>query len=80
METLRIAAMSGGVFYIAKVPEHDLPIAFELTVCDERTAVVENPGHDSPKMIAYRLAVDGVLSVTVTDGADRGFTLRYVRA
>ncbi len=79
VETLRLVAMSGGVFYIAKVPEHALPVSFEMTACDERTAVVENPGHDFPRMIAYRLAEDGVLSVSVTDGADEGFTLRYTR-
>ncbi len=79
VETLRLVAMSGGVFYIAKVPEHARPVSFEMTACDERTAVVENPDHDFPRMIAYRLAADGVLSVRVTDGADEGFTLRYTR-
>jgi len=79
VETLRLVAMSGGVFYIAKVPEHGLPISFRMTVCDEQTAVFENPDHDFPRLIAYRLAADGVLTVRVTDGADEGFTLRYTK-
>ncbi len=79
VETLRLAAMAGGVFYIAKVPEHALPISFRMTVCDEQTAVFENPDHDFPRVIAYRLAADGVLTVRVTDGADEGFTLQYTK-
>jgi hypothetical protein len=79
IETLRLVAMSGGVFYIAKVPDNALPICFKMTVCDEQTAVFENPDHDFPRVIAYRLAADGVLTVRVTDGADEGFTVRYTR-
>lgn len=79
IETLRIVAMSGAVFYIAKVPEHALPISFKMTVCDEQTAVFENPDHDFPRTIAYVLAADGVMTVRVTDGADEGFTLRYTK-
>jgi hypothetical protein len=80
VETLRLAVMSGRVFYFAKVPEHARPVSFTMTACDERTAVFENPDHDFPKKIEYRLGADGDLSVDVTDGAVGGFRLRYTRA
>lgn len=54
-ETLRLAAMSDGVFYIAKVAQNDLPVPFRLTRCSERIAVFENPSHDAPQRLIYRL-------------------------
>jgi hypothetical protein len=54
-ETLRLVAMSDGVFYIAKVTHNDLPVAFRLTQCSKNFAVFENPVHDSPQRLIYRL-------------------------
>ena len=54
-ETLRLVAMSDGVFYIAKVNHNDLPVPFRLTQCSKNLAVFENPAHDSPQRLVYRL-------------------------
>ena len=54
-ETLRLVSMSDSVFYIAKVAEHDLPVPFRLTRCAVGIAVFENPYHDAPQRLIYRL-------------------------
>jgi hypothetical protein len=54
-ESLRLVAMSDGVFYIAKVTDNDLPVPFRLTQCSEALAVFENPLHDAPQRLIYRL-------------------------
>lgn len=54
-ETLRLVAMSDGVFYIAKVAHNDLPVPFRIAQCSEGIAVFENPAHDAPQRLIYRL-------------------------
>jgi hypothetical protein len=55
-ETLRLVAMSDGVFYIAKVTHNNLPVPFRLTRCSEGIAVFENPAHDAPQRLIYKLS------------------------
>ena len=77
-ETLRMAAMSGGVFYIAKVAHNELPVAFRLSECGEDTAVFENPEHDFPNRIEYR-SEGSELIATVSGANGKGFEIRYRR-
>ncbi len=77
-ETLRLVEMSGEVFYLAKVPHNDLPVAFLMVSCTDGHAVFENAGHDFPKRLEYRLVDEG-MAVAVTDGAGEGFEVRFVR-
>lgn len=78
-ETLRLVAMSGGVYYIAKVPENELPVPFQLTSCDARTATFENPAHDFPKRLIYRQESPDRMTVSVRGDDDQGFTLDFRR-
>jgi len=78
-ETLRLVAMEQRVFYVAKVAQNELPVAFALTQCDARRLVFENPAHDFPKKLEYQLTSPDTLSVHVSDGAQRGFTLTLNR-
>ena len=77
-ESLRLVAMSDEVFYLAKVGHNPMPTPFRATVCATDRAVFTNPDHDFPKQLDYRLDGD-TLTVTVSDGADRGFQLRWTR-
>ncbi len=79
-ESLRLVEMAGEVFYIAKVAHNLLPAAFRLGECGEGYAVFENPDHDFPRRIAYRLD-GGRLIVEVSDGevGGKGFTLNFTR-
>ena len=78
-EDLRLLEMGGAVFYVSKVTHNELPVAFRLTACSDRLFVFENPSHDFPRRLEYRQG-DGALTVRVSDGADKGFTLEFERA
>jgi hypothetical protein len=62
-EFLRIEAREGGVFYVAQ-PNGRPPTDFKLTRASGVEAVFENPAHDHPKIIRYRLN-DGTLVAEV---------------
>lgn len=78
-EELRLVQMGDGVFYIAKVAHNALPVAFRLTSCSDGRYVFENPAHDFPRRVEYRHTGEAGLTVQVSDGADRGFTLEFGR-
>ena len=58
---------------------NDLPVAFKLTECSETSAVFENAGHDFPRRLEYRLAGEDRMVVRVSDGAEKGFEIRFTR-
>lgn len=67
MEKLRIEADNDGVFYVADVPGNSSPVRFRLVEQTEASAVFENPTHDFPKRISYRMT-DGRLEARVSGG------------
>ena len=76
-ETLRIVEMSGEIFYLAKVPSNDSPVAFKLTDCTENTAVFENSQHDFPKKISYQYEQNKGITVFVSGENGEGFLIEY---
>jgi hypothetical protein len=62
-EFLRIEKREDGVFYVAQ-PNGRPPTDFKLTKVSAGEAVFENPQHDHPKIIRYRLG-DGTLVAEV---------------
>jgi Domain of unknown function (DUF6265) len=78
-ESLRLLQMENGVFYVSKVAHNRLPIAFELTECSPQRLVFENPAHDFPQRLEYAAEAAGQMTVRVTGGKDKGFTLRFRR-
>lgn len=78
-EMLRLVRMADAVFYVAKVAHNPWPVPFRLVECPPHRLVFENPSHDFPRRLEYTLATDGVLTVAVSDGADKGFSLRFER-
>lgn len=78
-EMLRLLDMDGEIFYLAKVGHNALPVAFKLSQCSDMNAVFDNPDHDFPQKLVYRLAGKDRLSVTVSDGNDKGFTIYFRR-
>jgi hypothetical protein len=78
-ESLRLAQMEKGVFYVSKVAHNRLPVAFELIVCEPQRLVFENAAHDFPKRLEYVATSAETMKVVVTDGKEKGFTLRFTR-
>jgi len=78
-EDLRLVEMADGVFYIAKVAHNEMPVAFRLAECADNRFSFVNPAHDFPRRLDYTRQGDDRLLVRVSDGADQGFTLEFVR-
>ena len=79
-EVLRLVEMAGGVYYIAKVAQNELPVAFRLAECEGGRFAFENPAHDFPRRLEYLRGADESFQVRVSDGAEQGFTLDFRRA
>lgn len=77
-EFLRIVERPDSVVYIAQ-PQGRPPTEFKLTSSAATEAVFENPQHDHPKKIVYRVNPAGELQIELS-GAERAqsFTLRRV--
>ncbi|KZN39864.1 DUF6265 family protein [Pseudoalteromonas luteoviolacea] len=76
-ETLRLVEMSGEVFYFAKVASNELPVAFKLTSCSDKTAMFVNSKHDFPKKIKYQLTEDKNMHVFVSGEKGKGFSIKF---
>lgn len=71
-EYLRIEARGGQIYYIALPGGRAPGTAFRLVKLEGQEAVFENPMHDFPKRIIYRLADDGTLTARIEgDGTER---------
>ncbi len=79
-EALRLVEMAGTVFYLSKVTHNELPVAFRLNECEDGRFVFDNPAHDFPRRLEYVLAPDGALTVNVSDGGEKGFSLKFARS
>lgn len=78
-EALRLVAMAGHVFYVAKVAHNEYPVAFRLVDCDVDRLVFANPAHDFPRRIEYRRTGPDAFDAHVSDGATKGFRLDFRR-
>ncbi len=76
-EYLRIEAREDGVFYVAQ-PNGNPKTEFKLTHVSEGEAVFENPRHDHPKIIRYRLR-EGAL-VAEIEGDEGKQEFRFLRS
>lgn len=54
----------GGVVYIAS-PNGEGKTAFGLVFLEKRAAIFENPNHDFPQRLIYKLGQDGTLSARI---------------
>jgi len=69
-EFLQIREQGGGIFYIAK-PSGQAEASFKLVKYENNEAVFENPKHDFPQRIIYRLEKDGSLAAAI-EGMSNG--------
>jgi len=76
-EFLRIEAREDGVFYVAQ-PNGRPPTEFKLTRVSAGEAVFENPQHDHPKIIRYRLG-EGEL-VAEVEGDEGKQEFRFLKS
>ena len=80
-EYLRIEQRSDGIYYVAHPKARCPGTDFKLTSLTTTEAVFENPAHDFPKRITYRITPEGSLVAKVDGGPGGGskaFTLTYL--
>ena len=72
-EYLRIVtAKDGGIDYMAQPVGRCPAVAFRMTSVSDTEAVFENPAHDDPKKITYRLEEGGKILVAIVEGERDG--------
>jgi len=76
-EWLRLVSMGGEIFYIAKVGENALPIAFKLEESGEATAVFANAEHSFPRRITYQYQDGKLTAVVEGKKKDSGFRVQF---
>jgi CubicO group peptidase (beta-lactamase class C family) len=64
-ESILLAEMGDGVFYLPKTSDNPLPVAFKLNTSNAKEIVFENPQHDFPQKISYKLNADGTVTALV---------------
>lgn len=80
-ETVRLEQQKNDLFYIVSVPNQneEKPVAFKLTSSTTDFLVFENPEHDFPKKITYKLVTKDSLFAEISgDGKSQGFPFRKV--
>jgi hypothetical protein len=77
LEQLLLVELGGEVFYIAKIPENPWPTSFRLVERRQGFARFENPDHDFPQSLVYRL--DGRSLKVEVEGQGDGFELHFER-
>jgi len=69
-EFIQLREQDGDLFYVAK-PSGQAEASFKLVKSGNQEAVFENPQHDFPQRIIYRLEKDGSLSAAI-EGMSKG--------
>lgn len=80
-ETVRLVQRQSDLFYIVTVPNQneEKPVAFKLTSSTSDYLVFENPAHDFPKKISYKLVNKDSLYAEISgDGKKQGFPFKRV--
>ena len=81
-EFLQIRQQGADLFYVAR-PSGQSEASFKLIRGSSREAVFENPEHDFPQRIIYRLQPDGSLLARIegkNNGSERGIDYPMTRA
>ncbi len=69
-ERVALTNTKEGIFYTSTVEDQNnkQPVAFKMTKAEGNTFVFENPLHDYPKRIVYRLVTSDSLHAYIDDG------------
>jgi Domain of unknown function (DUF6265) len=71
-ERVALTNTEAGIFYTSTVENQNdkQPIAFKMTSAEGNTFIFENPAHDYPKRIVYKLVTADSLHAYIDDGTD----------
>lgn len=73
-ERVALTNTKDGIFYTSTVEDQNKkqPIAFKMTKAEINMFVFENPAHDFPKRIVYKLITADSLHAFIDDGTETG--------
>lgn len=74
-EKLKIITKDNTLYYVADVKENAVPVYFKFTAINEQGFTCENPEHDFPKKISYRL--DGKKLKATISGNGKEFSYYF---
>lgn len=77
LEELQIIFKGKNIYYVADVSHNSAPVLFEMTEIFSNGFTCENPDHDFPTEITYRL--DGNTIQAEAAGGDRVIAFRFKR-
>jgi Domain of unknown function (DUF6265) len=71
-ERVALTNTEAGIFYTSTVENQNnkQPIAFKMTSAEGNTFIFENPAHDYPKRIVYKLITADSLHAYIDDGTE----------
>lgn len=81
-ETVRLEQRKNDLFYIVSVPNQnkEQPVTFKLTSSTADYLVFENPEHDFPKKITYKLVNnDSIYAEIIGDGRIEGIPFKRIK-
>ena len=64
-EKLELKIIDSEIYYIADVKHNPEPVKFKLTFCSNNEVHFENPAHDFPQKIIYKLLDSSKFSVRI---------------
>ena len=79
VESLGLIEMAGEVFYLAKPPQNEVPVAFKLVECSDTYLKFTNVDHDFPQVIEYTKYSDKRM-VAVVSGGNKRFDIDFTSA
>ena len=73
-ERVALTNTKEGIFYTSTVEDQNnkQPVAFKMTGSEKNVFVFENPQHDFPKRIVYKLLSSDSLHAYIDDGTETG--------
>lgn len=81
-ETVRLEQRKNDLVYVVTVPNQneEQPVAFKLTYSTADYLVFENPEHDFPKKITYKLVTNESLYAEISgNGKSQGFPFKKIK-
>lgn len=73
VEDVKLLIKDNEIYFVADIKENLNPVYFKLTKIESDEFVCENPDHDFPKKISYRLEGNSLKAVTSGDGRENEF-------
>ena len=77
VEKIKLVIKDDHIWYVADVPENKEPVYFKLTAITKDGFVCENPAHDCPKRIEYKL--NGTKLTATISAGDKAMTYLFER-